>query len=218
MLHCRKLYVLPLIFFANFFIAGCESIYFQTMEKFGYDKRHILVNRVEKTRVSQLEVKSQFSSALKELQSILNYQGGQLEQAYDKTKDEYELSLASANMLTERINMVESVASALFTEWSNEIKQISNARLRQQSQNKLVQTQQLYQKMLTSMHRSEKKMTPVLTSMKDNMLFLKHNLNAKTIGAIKTEFSQLNTNISLLINEMNNSINESDKFIQQLSD
>ena len=52
--------------------------------------------------------------------------------------------------------------------------------------------------------------------MKDNMLYLKHNLNAQAIGAIKSEFASLQTDISVLIKEMNTSINESSKFIEAL--
>lgn len=49
--------------------------------------------------------------------------------------------------------------------------------------------------------------------MKDNMLYLKHNLNAQTIGAIKGEFASLQSDISGLIKEMNKSIDESNRFI-----
>jgi hypothetical protein len=66
------------------------------------------------------------------------------------------------------------------------------------------------------MRRVEAKMPPILTAMKDNMLYLKHNLNAQAIGAIKGEFANLQTDMSSLINEMNQSITESNKFIASM--
>ncbi len=77
------------------------------------------------------------------------------------------------------------MAEALFDEWQGEIGEISKASLRSKSQAKLKETRRSYEQLIRSMRRAESKMPPILTSMKDNMLYLKHNLNAQTIGAIK---------------------------------
>ncbi|MFA7520773.1 DUF2959 family protein, partial [Shewanella sp.] len=84
------------------------------------------------------------------------------------------------------------------------------------SEAKLKETRRAYEQLIKSMRRAESKMPPILTAMKDNMLYLKHNLNAQAIGAIKSEFASLQTDISALIKEMNTSINESSKFIEAL--
>ena len=117
---------------------------------------------------------------------------------------------------TNRIDKVEDVAEALFDEWQTEIGEISKASLRRNSESKLRETQRSYSQLVKSMRRAESKMEPVLTAMKDNMLYLKHNLNAQAIGAIKGEFASLQTDISGLIKEMNKSIDESNKFIASL--
>ncbi|MGL6012349.1 MAG: DUF2959 family protein, partial [Shewanella oncorhynchi] len=98
----------------------------------------------------------------------------------------------------------------------NEISEISKANLRRNSEAKLKETRRAYEQLIKSMRRAESKMPPILTAMKDNMLYLKHNLNAQAIGAIKSEFTSLQTDISGLIKEMNTSINESSKFIEAL--
>ena len=105
------------------------------------------------------------------------------------------------------------MAEALFDEWQGEISQISKASLRRSSETQLHETRRNYQQLIRSMRRSESKMEPVLTAMKDNMLYLKHNLNAQAIGAIKGEFTSLKSDITVLIAEMNRSIAESNKFI-----
>ncbi|MFQ6372015.1 DUF2959 domain-containing protein [Shewanella sp. YIC-542] len=197
-------------------LGGCQTAYYGAMEKIGYHKRDIMVDRVKDAQESQQDAQQQFSSALQEMQHLLQHDGGDLEQAYNKAKDEYEAAQSAADQVSERIDKVESVADALFDEWQDEIGQISKASLRQQSQNKLKQTQRSYQQMLKSMRRAESKMPPVLTAMKDNMLYLKHNLNAQTIAAIKGEFTSLQTDISSLIKEMNRSIDESNKFIAHM--
>jgi len=109
-----------------------------------------------------------------------------------------------------------TVAEALFDEWQTEIGEISKASLRRNSETKLKETRRSYEQLIKTMRRAESKMPPILTAMKDNMLYLKHNLNAQAIGAIKGEFANLQTDISGLIKEMNKSINESTRFIEAL--
>ncbi|MCL2917141.1 DUF2959 domain-containing protein [Shewanella litorisediminis] len=194
-------------------LGGCQSAYYGAMEKVGYHKRDIMVDRVKDAKESQEEAQQQFSSALEEMQALLNHDGGDLEKAYNKAKDEYEAAQSAADDVSNRIDKVEDVAEALFDEWQAEIAEISKASLRSKSQTKLKETRRNYESLMRSMRRAESKMPPILTSMKDNMLYLKHNLNAQTIGAIKGEFTSLKTDITGLIKEMNRSIAESNKFI-----
>ncbi|GIU12968.1 DUF2959 domain-containing protein [Shewanella sp. c952] len=201
---------------ASLLLTGCQSAYYGAMEKVGYHKRDIMVDRVEDAKESQEEAQEQFSSALEEMQALLNHDGGDLESAYNKAKDEYESAQDAADDVTNRIDKVEDVAEALFDEWQTEIGEISKASLRRNSESKLKETRRSYTQLVKSMRRAESKMPPVLTAMKDNMLYLKHNLNAQAIGAIKGEFTSLQTDISGLIKEMNKSIDESTKFIATL--
>lgn len=197
-------------------LSGCQSAYYGAMEKVGYHKRDIMVDRVSDAKESQQEAQEQFSSALEEMQALLNHDGGDLQSAYNKAKDEYEASQEAADEVSSRINKVEDVAEALFDEWQTEIGEISKASLRRNSEAKLRETQRSYTQLMRTMRRAEGKMAPILTAMKDNMLYLKHNLNAQAIGAIKGEFASLQTDISSLINEMNKSIAESTQFIESL--
>ncbi|MBO6198740.1 MAG: DUF2959 domain-containing protein [Psychrobacter sp.] len=197
-------------------LSGCQSAYYGAMEKVGYHKRDIMVDRVKDAKKSQQDAQKEFSSALEEMQALLNYSDGNLEKAYSRAKDEYESAQSAADNVSNRINKVEDVAEALFDEWQNEISEISKANLRRNSEAKLKETRRAYEQLIKSMRRAESKMPPILTAMKDNMLYLKHNLNAQAIGAIKGEFASLQTDISGLIKEMNKSINESNKFIESL--
>ncbi|QYK01679.1 DUF2959 domain-containing protein [Shewanella psychrotolerans] len=197
-------------------LSGCQSAYYGAMEKVGYHKRDIMVDRVNDAKESQEEAQQQFSSALEEMQALLNHDGGDLQSAYEKARDEYESSQEAADDVSNRIDKVEDVAEALFDEWQTEIGEISKASLRRNSETKLRDTRRSYEQLIRTMRRAESKMPPILTAMKDNMLYLKHNLNAQAIGAIKGEFASLQTDISSLIKEMNKSIAESSKFIESI--
>lgn len=206
-----------LIFIATlFFLSGCQSAYYSTLEKVGYHKRDILVERVGNARDAQQEGKEQFKSALEKFSSVLNFKGGALEDKYKQLNDEYEDSEVAADEVRNRIDAVESVAEALFEEWEEELGQYTNASLKRDSKNKLRDTRSRYQKLITAMRRAEKKMDPVLKAFKDQVLYLKHNLNAKAIMSLQKELHSVESNIAALIKDMEKSIREADAFIKEV--
>lgn len=198
-------------------LTGCQSAYYAAMEKVGVHKRDILVDRVEAAKAAQQQGQQQFKDALDELSQLINFHGGDLQDAYEKLNDEYQASQQAADEVTHRIDKVENVALALFDEWQDELGQYDNAKLKAQSARKLKDTQTQFNQLLKSMRRAEQKIAPVLTAMHDNVLFLKHNLNAKAVGAIKSEFTGLKQNVASLVAEMNKAIADSDKFIAKLN-
>ena len=197
-------------------LSGCQQAYYATMEKFGIEKREILVDRVKDARDAQVEGQQQFKDALDELSQLLKYHGGDLQRQYESLDDEYQQSVKAAELVSSRVDKVESVAGALFSEWRDELEQYQSASLKAQSKQKLVTTEKQFAQLLKKMRSAEKKMQPVLKVLHDNVLFLKHNLNAKAIGAIQTDFAGLQQDVSSLISEMNKAIADSNKFIAQM--
>lgn len=198
-------------------LSGCQSAYYSAMEKVGVHKRDILIDRVEETKDSQQESQQEFQSALERLTTLINFDGGELQDAYNQLNDDYESSLQAANEVSSNINKVEDVAEALFDEWNDELEQYKSASLKRESSKKLAATQRQFDQLLRSMRSAESKMEPVLSSLKDNVLYLKHNLNAQAVAAIKGEFTNLKRDIQLLMNDMNKSIEDSNKFIKQMN-
>jgi SMC interacting uncharacterized protein involved in chromosome segregation len=96
----------------------------------------------------------------------LNIQGGELQDKYDALNEEYQQSEKRAQAVRDRIASVENVSDALFDEWTAELKQYSNATLRQKSQKQLTQTRSQYAQLIKAMKRAEAKMDPVLAKLK----------------------------------------------------
>lgn len=197
-------------------LAGCQSAYYSAMEKVGYHKRDIMVTRVEDAKESQQEAQQEFTSALEALSALTDFQGGELEAIYNQVNEKYQDSEKAAEEVRERISAIEDVSDALFDEWQQELSLYTSKNLKQASQKKLVETQASYQKMLTAMKKAEQKMTPVLNTLRDNSLYLKHNLNASAIGSLQGEFNALERDIERAIRDMTAAIAESEKFISQL--
>lgn len=196
---------------------GCATAYYSAWEKVGYHKRDILEERVEDARDAQADAQVEFKDALEQFGSVVAIEDTDLKRAYDKLNAEYEDSLAASELVSERVDEVDDVANALFEEWDDELGQYTNAKLRRSAKSQLDETKSNYSKLLRTMRNAESSMKPVLNTFKDNVLYLKHNLNAQAVGALRGEFQSLQTDVQRLIKEMNKSIAESDKFIASMS-
>lgn len=195
-------------------LTGCKSTYYKTMEKFGYEKRDLLVDRVTDARDDQQQAKEQFQTTLQRLQELSGQDGsGKLETVYDKLKKDYDRCEARAEDVRNRIKGIEEVADDLWTEWSSEIDEMSNAKLKRQNQQQLDATKARYGELISKMKASSAKMDPVLSAFKDQVLFLKGSLNAQAIASLQETSVEIETEVQELITEMNAAIAEADDFI-----
>ncbi|MEO0474791.1 MAG: DUF2959 family protein [Planctomycetota bacterium] len=195
---------------------GCKSAYYSTMETFGYEKRDILVDRVEDARDEQEQAKAQFSSALDQFKAVVDFEGDDLEAMYKQLDSGYKKSKRSADDVGDKIDRVEAVAEALFEEWEEELNAYNSEDLRAISAKRLDETRSRYEQLIGAMERAEASIPPVLTAMQDQVLFLKHNLNAQAIASIQGTAEGIQKDIRSLIDEMEKSISEANAFINQM--
>jgi ElaB/YqjD/DUF883 family membrane-anchored ribosome-binding protein len=209
-------YTLLFALIAIFGLSGCQSIKYSALEKMGIEKRDVLSSRVEDAAESQDEASEQFASALEQFRATVQFDGGELEDVYDRLNREFERSEARAEDVRERIEEVEDVAEALFDEWEEELALYSDPDLKRRSESILRETRQRYTRMINAMHRAERSMDPVLNVFRDQVLFLKHNLNSMAIASIRDELADIERITNEMTSAMNQAINEANSFIKTL--
>ncbi len=196
---------------------GCDTAYYGAWEKVGVHKRDILRDRVEAAMASQEDAKEEFRSALERFESVAGTQSGVLKDAYTELQATYDDAQSRADIVHNRIEAVDAVSGDLFKEWTAEIQQISNTRLQADSRRQLKSSQAAYQGLILSMRRAEARMQPVLTAFKDQVLYLKHNLNAQAITSLRGELKAIEGDVARLVAEMEESIRKSQIFLKELS-
>ena len=196
--------------------SSCSTMYYGTMEKLGVHKRDIMVNRVKEARDTQNEAKQQFLTAMEQFKSVVNFQGGDLEKEYNKLNATLQKSESKAADVRNRISAVEDVSDALFSEWSSEIKQYKSETLRKSSQQKYDITKKKYTELIKVMKKAEAKLEPALTPLRDQVLFMKHNLNARAVAGLSKELISVQTNVDKLVHDIESAIAQADAFIASL--
>ena len=195
-------------------LAGCRSTYYAMWESVGKEKRHLLKDEVTAAREDQAQASEEFKDALTRIKELTGFQGGELEDAYRRLKGDYEDCRHRAAVIDDRIRSVDQIAADLFAEWEGEIGQMNNAAFRSQSRQSLARTRERYKRLHGSMVQARSRMDPVLTRLNDYVLYLKHNLNAQAVGALGTEMASIQSDVNVLIRDIERSIQEADAFLQ----
>jgi hypothetical protein len=197
-------------------LAGCSTVYYGFWQKLGYEKRDILVDKVQSARDEQQDAKKQFQTTLQRFKEITQFNGGDLEEKYNTLSAEYDSCEKRAAAVTKKINSVDAVANDLFAEWEKELGEYTNEDLKRDSAQKLQETKDRYAQLLAAMRKSEATMKPVLAAFHDQVLYLKHNLDAAAIASLKDKSAEIDTDVTKLVADMEKSIDDANRFITQL--
>ncbi len=195
-------------------VPGCRSTYYAMWESVGKEKRHLLKDEVTAAREDQAQASEEFKDALTRIKELTGFEGGELENAYRGLKGDLEDCQHRAAVIDDRITNVEQIAADLFLEWEGEIGQMTNATFRSKSRQSLARTRERYKRLHASMVRARGRMDPVLTRLNDYVLYLKHNLNAQAVGALGAEMAAIQSDVDVLIRDIERSIKEADAFLQ----
>lgn len=197
-------------------VSACSTMYYGAMEKVGIHKREIMVDRIKEARDTQNEAKEQVLTAMEQFKRVVNVEGGNLEKEYNKLNATLQKTEAEATRVHDRISSVEDVSDALFREWRTEIKQYTSDTLREASERKYETTQEKYAEFIEAMKQAESKLEPVLALLRDQVLFMKHNLNARAIAGLSDEVVTVQANVDTLVRDMEAAIAQADSFMASL--
>ncbi len=198
------------------FALGCQTTYYTVWEKMGKEKRHLLKDNVEQVREEQAEASEQFATVVERIKAMYGFDGGELEDVYEKLSEDYRACEERADAVRDRIDKVERIAADLFKEWESEIAVIENVKLKSKSRASLQDTRSRFARLQRSMARAESSMDPVLNNLRDYVLYLKHNLNSQAVSSLRKEVADIETEVSSLIQDMNRSIKEADAFVKTM--
>ncbi len=187
-----------------------------TQESLGYHKRDRMVLQVQEACVILESSRDQFTNALEQFKTLVPVANAQLEHNYYVLKRQYHFCQQKAYQTQQRIQAIEQLSTALFAEWDAELSLYNNRTLRSRSRSQLKIARQQYNRLIKNLSKAEAKMQPVLVAFYDQVLFLKHNLNAQAIAALQHEFMAIEVDIKQLIVVMEKSIAEANQFVAAL--
>ncbi|MEM8815120.1 MAG: DUF2959 family protein [Pseudomonadota bacterium] len=199
-------------------LTACSTVKYEALEKVGIYKRDILVDRVEDARDSQEETKEELVEAYAELNTLIGEDGGNLERQYKALNKKVERSRDAIGELDDHLKAIDNVSRDLFKEWQEELGQYSSATLRRDQEQKLADSRKQFTALRARMQTARARVDPVMAVLNDNVLYLKHSLNAQALDALRGEATALEGKVDALIKDMQLAIDEADAFISRMRD
>jgi len=187
-----------------------------SIDTFYAEPRDILISRVEAASDAQQETAEEFKSALEKFKEVTNFDGSDLEKKFNTLSAAYDRSEDAANNVTRRVDRVVNATNNLLDEWRDELAQYHDLSIKRRAEAQFDETRIKAQNLITAMRNAESKTKPVLGALKDQVLFVKHNLNMQAISSLKQETTIIEQDVSALIKEMEASIAEAESFIQSI--
>lgn len=208
----RMLCLLALALFAS----GCSTVKYEALEQVGIYKRDILVDRVEDARDSQSETREELLAAYEELNTLIGAGGGELERQYKRLNRKVERSRDAVAELDDHLEAIDKVSSDLFEEWEAELNQYNSESLRRDQEQKLRESRTQFASLRQRMQVARDRVDPVMAVLNDNVLYLKHSLNAQALDALRGEATALEGKVDALIEDMQAAIDEANAFISRM--
>ena len=212
----RRAVSLSLVVFA-LLLSGCHSTYYKAMRTLGKEKRDILVQRIKDAKKDQDQTKQKLQTTMESFQALTGFKGGSLEKSYKRLNSDYESAASQADKLHDKIQSIDQVSNDLFKEWQGEINAMDNGKLKSQDSVMLRNAKTRQATYMRAMRRTEDQIAPVLKAFHDQVLFLKHNLNARAIGSLKNTSAGLQSDVAGLVQSIDASSQEADKLISSLA-
>jgi hypothetical protein len=212
----RRVVSRSLIVFA-LLLSGCQWTYYKAMRTLGKEKRDILVQRIKDAKKDQDQTKQQLQTTMESFQALTGFKGGSLEKSYKRLNSDYESAASQAGKLHDKIQSIDQVSNDLFKEWQGEINAMDNGKLKSQDTVMLRNARARQATYMRAMRRTEDQIEPVLKTFHDQVLFLKHNLNARAIGSLKNTSAGLQSDVDGLVQSIDASSQEADKLISSLA-
>jgi hypothetical protein len=212
----RRAVSLSVIVF-SLLLSGCHSTYYKAMSTLGKEKRDILVSRIKDAKKDQDQTKQKLQTTMESFQALTGFKGGSLEKSYKRLNSDYESAASQSSKLHDKIQSIDQVSNDLFKEWQGEINAMDNGKLKSQDTVMLRNAKTRQATYMRAMHRTEDQIEPVLKAFHDQVLFLKHNLNARAIGSLKNTSAGLQSDVAGLVQSIDASSQEADKLISSLA-
>jgi len=185
-------------------------------DTFYKEPRDILVDRVENARDVQVETAEEFKSALQEFKEVTGFAGGDLEAKFNQLSSAFERSESAAKKVDTRVDKVVGATNRLLKEWRTELDDYHDDNLRRRAETQFDQTRADAEQLIAAMRKAQQKTEPVLSSFRDQMLYMKHNLNMQAISALDETNIEIQDEVASLIRDMEASIAEAEAFIKTM--
>lgn len=125
---------------------------------------------------------------------------------YKKLQSEMQTTEKRRSEITLRADEMKAEADALFKSWADSTAAISDADLRQRSEERLAKTKTSFSEIGTVGQKATELYGPVMKALQDQVTYLGHDLNPSAVASLKPNATKLNDDAKELVKRIDDTI------------
>jgi len=151
-----------------------------------------LLASIESVQAESAVSKERSHAALEQLEQLARPEfEGDPAQAYASFLEAIEASQRQAAKLADSVEPMKDAAGDVFEQWSKDLEEMHNSRLRAQSRTRMEETRKRYEAVVSASATAQVSLDAFNTDLHDHALFLGHDFNRDAVSAITGEVAAL---------------------------
>lgn len=175
-----------------------------------------LIKKAEELVEETVSAKGQISKTLDTYNSLFAEDVEDVRKAYKSVESEMEKTEKQREQVSKKLDEMKTEAEKYFTGWSESLQQIGNEDLRKRSESRMAETRSHFDGILDSVREAREAYDPFMTNMKDQWMYLGHDLNPDGIASLKPDAEKLNGQAKELFEKIDAGMNKAEEYIDSL--
>lgn len=151
-----------------------------------------LVTAIERVHTGSELAQEKLHGALLELHSLVSLDfGDDVVGAYGAAATAVDASGKQLLAFDQEVKKMKALADPVFKRWATDLDTFTSLELRLRSQNRLAQTRERYDAIVTTVEPAQAAFVAVQKQLSDCVLFLKHDLNAASAAALRQDVATI---------------------------
>lgn len=152
------------------------------------------VTAIERVHTGSELAQEKLHGALLELHALVSLDfGDDVVGAYGAAATAVDASGKQLLAFDQEVKKMKSLADPVFKRWAADLDTFTSLELRLRSQNRLAQTRERYDAIVTTVEPAQVAFVAVQKQLADCVLFLKHDLNAASAAALRQDVARIST-------------------------
>jgi uncharacterized coiled-coil DUF342 family protein len=194
--------------------AGAQPIFGSDPE--GLKRTDNLIKKAEDLVKETTSAREQIGKTLDTYNSIFASDTKDVKKAYKGVEGEMENTEKKREDVRKKLDETKLEADAYFTSWKESLQQIGNPDLRKKSETRMGETRAKFDGILGTIGEARAAYEPFITNMKDQWVYLGHDLNPSGISSLKPERDKLNVTAKELFGKIDASTKKATEYINSV--
>jgi len=165
---------------------------------------------------SIVETKNQIAKTMDAYNAVLADDVKDRPAAYKALQKEMNTTERKRAEIAKRVGEMDAEADALFKGWSDSAARLENPDLRKRTEERLTKTKASYADIKATGKTAGDLYDPILKSLKEQVVYLGHDLNASSVGSLKPDAEKLNLKAKELFTAIDDTVAVANKNIGAL--